>query len=267
MLGQPIADTRKIKQLVRRFPWLPWTFARIHIYPMLVRGKRVPMEARAFFGGVHGTADRLTDAATIGPDYDQSHARLHYNAVEGSILYALVDRGGSTVRSALDIGSGSGHWVDFLQRCFEPHLVMATDLSARSVGFLREKYAEDQRVRVEECDVVQGVPEGTFDVVTAIGVLFHIVDDAALVQALCNLRRVLSPDGVLLVGGYFGLTTRDIMFTRSGDQLAVTKRIRSRSWWRRNSRRAGLRVVQFIKTHNRRGFLFPENNLLVLTPE
>ena len=113
-------------------------------------------------------------------------------------------------------------------------------------------------------NIVDEEPAETFDVITAIGVLFHIVDDAMLNRALRNLKTALAPGGVILAGGHFGWVTREIMFIRSGAGLRVTKRIHSLRWWKKHARQAGLEVSQVIRTRNPRGFLVPENNILTL---
>lgn len=261
---KPISDTGKIKRIVRRFPWIPWTFLRIYVYPTLVRGQRSSFQAQAFFDDHYGQAAQLSDAATISPTYDPMHARLHYNAVEGSILRALVDRDPASIRTALDIGSGSGHWIDFLISVFDPERCVGTEFSTPSLEFLQEKYADDARIEILANDITKEPPTGEYDVISAIGVLFHIVGDGELLTALENLRSVLAPNGVILAGGHFGWLSRDIMFTRSETGILVTKRIRSLQWWRKRCANLDLRVSRVIRTKNPRGFLFPENNLLLI---
>lgn len=44
---------------------------------------------------------------------------------------------------------------------------------------------------------------GTFDLVTAIDVLYHIVDDGAFAAAVANLTRFVAPGGLLVVSDIF----------------------------------------------------------------
>ena len=78
-----------------------------------------------------------------------------------------------------------------------------------------------------------------FALVNAIGVMFHIVDDAAWERALRNVARHLEPGGRWIVGGQFGWVTANVQFhgcddfSSWGDAAArgprlVNKRIRSR---------------------------------------
>ena len=50
-----------------------------------------------------------------------------------------------------------------------------------------------------------GVIGGPVDYITAIGVMFHIVDDERWKRAVQNLAAVLKPDGVMFIGGDFDL--------------------------------------------------------------
>jgi SAM-dependent methyltransferase len=91
----------------------------------------------------------------------------------------------------LDFGCGTGAWLADLERFGK---VSAVDADASAVAFCRER----GRTEVQLVPPGAALPfaDGTFDLVTALDVIEHIDDDAA---ALAELRRVLRPEGLLLV--------------------------------------------------------------------
>ena len=138
----PISDTSSLKGLVRRLPWLPWGFLRIYVYPSLVRGQKAPFDAGSFFEQHYAEVTKrrpIDDAGTISRVYDPLHAQLHYNAVEASILRALVARPPDGIHSLLDVGSGSGHWLDFMMRVVHPARCVASEISPLAFRFPSEK--------------------------------------------------------------------------------------------------------------------------------
>jgi SAM-dependent methyltransferase len=127
-------------------------------------------------------------------------------------------------------------------------------------------------VTVVNADVCDPLPiEGSFDVVNAIGVMFHIVEDERWERAVANLAGRLAPDGVMIVGGQFGPVTHDVGFRRPrGDGSGagrggaeVLKRLRSRRRWQRCAAQAGLHQVRYVRTRKSREIDAPESNLLV----
>src|SRR5207237_8170227 len=138
---------------------------------------------------------------------------------------------------------------------------------------LRAKYAGIDGVAIEHGDISDPAfrLERKFDVVNAIGVVFHIVDDARWLQALVNLRKLLTHDGVLVVGGEFGWLTQHVQFHSSdafdsledmrrpfGAQVRINKRIRSLARWKKAARAAGLRVKLLVRTANVAEIVTPE---------
>jgi hypothetical protein len=112
-----------------------------------------------------------------------------------------------------------------------------------------------------------------FDVVNAIGVMFHIVDDGKWLRTIRWLADRMNPGGVLIVGGLFGPFTANVQFNpvrfdsreemeRGGGELACNKRVRSRRKWKRALKSCGFDRVTFRRTPVPRSVNTPENNLL-----
>jgi SAM-dependent methyltransferase len=104
----------------------------------------------------------------------------------------------------LDIGSGSGFYVDLWQS-FGVKSVTAFDLTTVAVEHLRVKFPD---VAAWEVDIGQPLPPGLagssqFNAVSAFDVLFHIVDDAAFARAITNISTLVAAGGYLLISDNF----------------------------------------------------------------
>ncbi len=100
----------------------------------------------------------------------------------------------------LDVGSGTGFYIDRWREAGVAS-VAALDLTEAAAGRLRERYPT---ITVVRADI--GAPlepalleaRGSFDIVSAMDVLFHIVDDDAFALALRNTRELLRPGGTFI---------------------------------------------------------------------
>jgi SAM-dependent methyltransferase len=183
----------------------------------------------------------------------------------------------------LDVGSGAGHWIDFGRDVLLASESIAVELTPTMASFLADKYAAHPAVRVFQSDV--SAPDftaeaigGRVDLVSAIGVMFHIVDDAHWQRALSNLAGVMKAGALLFAGGEFGVSTRNVQFHGRDDfaswrdydkagtdgEVRVNKRVRSLAAWHRAAADAGLEVVDLVRSDREPGFTTPENDVLVL---
>ena len=266
------------RNLLRFFPW---RFLKAYVYPLTVRGTKRPYEAARYFDSYYTAAgEDFSDRITIGPAISELHSRYHYNAVENSIIRGLL-RGPLPEHPAVfDLGSGAGHWIDFYRATFAASYVCGLEISKACADRLRAKYARTEGVAIVQGDIAERSfrLERKFDIVNAIGVVFHIVDDERWLQALVNMRKLLLDHGVMVVGGEFGLITQNVQFHASdhfdtleamrqsaaGGEVRVNKRIRSLRRWKRAARAAGLRVKALIRTPGAAEIVTPENHVLVL---
>jgi len=98
----------------------------------------------------------------------------------------------------LDVGSGTGFYIEqWLER--RPQCLVGSDLTDAAVHRLGQRFPH---VEFTRCDIGAPVPsslsERTFDVVTAMDVLFHITDDHRYESALANFRSLVKPGGILM---------------------------------------------------------------------
>ena len=100
-------------------------------------------------------------------------------------------------RDVLDVGSGTGFYIDLWQR-LGVRSVTGLDLTDAAVGRLRASFPDVPFRRGDISDDAGGLPPASFDVVSAMDVLFHIVDDSRFAAALKNVHDLLRPGGVFL---------------------------------------------------------------------
>jgi 2-polyprenyl-3-methyl-5-hydroxy-6-metoxy-1,4-benzoquinol methylase len=98
----------------------------------------------------------------------------------------------------LDIGSGTGFYVDLWRR-LGARSITGSDLTTVAVDKLGSTFPD---VRFRQLDIGGELPadlsRGSFDVVSAYDMFFHIVDDFRFDQAIGNLAALLRPKGLLM---------------------------------------------------------------------
>lgn len=258
-------------------------------------GAEAAYDARAYWASYYKAQlrGRPSDWITVGAG-TEIESRFHYNATENSIIRALLRRepvGGMTAavwrfvqerrgRRLLDIGSGTGHWIDFFRQSFHIAKVVGIELAPQMADYLREKYSGDAAVTIQALDVSDdrfALDGELFDLVSAIGVMFHIVDDDRWRRAVGNLAGTLQPGGLMIVGGDFGPETRNVQFhagdhfqswneqsDSSADKSKVNKRVRSLAEWHKAAVDHGLAIADLVRSDREPGIATPENDILVL---
>jgi SAM-dependent methyltransferase len=233
-------------------------------YRTNIRREVQPYDARTWWDTeffTRGISDRQTLSATKSP----LAAAYHYASVELLILRHLRLVGFKLqTASVCDLGSGSGHWIDFYLSLGASRCV-GIDVSQKSVSFLSERHASDDRVKVMpgRLHEVMRASNDQFELVNAIGVMFHLVDDEEWEETIRQVGRILRPGGLFVVGGHFGWL--DNLNVDYDPQNSATKRLRSASHWRRSLSQAGFGRVRIYRNS---AYLFidewiPENNIMI----
>ena len=211
----------------------------------------------------------VSDRQTISPKKSLISSKYHYCSVELQILKHFYNHNIETKGvSLLDIGSGSGHWIDFYQSLGFQKAV-GIDVSKFSVNHLRTKYPNNPNIRFYEgraIDILDQL-ESPFHIVNAIGVMFHIVNDSEWSGTINKLAGLIPKKGVFIAGGHFGmLNGLNVQIDRNGQ---INKRLRSKASWKKTLKRAGFSDV---KIYRNTAYLWindtlPENNILVATKQ
>lgn len=149
-----------------------------------------------YWGSLHAASD---DLGVVGyPTLPPAFNRHVYANAAAAVLRSL-HRAGVSVRGqrVLDVGSGTGFWVDLWLR-EGAATVAGADLVPEAVARLRTRYPDSTFVTADVAER-QPFPEETFDVVSAMSVLHHVVDEGRFQHALANLAAQLAAGGRIVV--------------------------------------------------------------------
>jgi SAM-dependent methyltransferase len=147
-----------------------------------------------------GTGFPQTSQLGFGKSFNRWTYRRRFRALDGALHALGISLKGMSV---CDVGIGGGMWVEYWAS--RGATAAGMDLAANAVDAMRSQYPD---LRVVQWDMTDPngppFPEGSFDVVAAFDNLFLVGDDEEVKQALTNLSRLLKPNGVVLISGYFG---------------------------------------------------------------
>lgn len=143
--------------------------------------------------------DRLTadyNEAGVGQvGVAASFNRVRYRAEQR--VAARMLRGAAPIGSVLDIGPGTGVWIEFWRRRGVPRIV-GMDLTAVAVRRLTEAFPYARFLQGDIADV-DAEQLGRFDAISVMSVLLHITDEQRFRTAVANLAALLAPHGALLI--------------------------------------------------------------------
>lgn len=102
----------------------------------------------------------------------------------------------------LDVGSGTGFYLESWQRLgvVAPE---GSDLTERATVELRARWPGLAIHRFDVAGAPASLPHAGYDAISAMDVLFHIVDDEGFRSALANLSSLLAPGGRLVFSENF----------------------------------------------------------------
>jgi SAM-dependent methyltransferase len=174
---------------------------------------------------------RGTGETVMSLAYNRACYALRAQVLARALAAERLDPAGRTV---LDVGCGSGFFTAwYLARGAR---VTGIDIAPTSVQRLSARHPD---ARFMLADVSETPVEGTFDIVNAFDVLYHIVDDTRWEAAVRHLARAVAPGGALLVTDAFA----------DMGALAGHNRMRPLARWRALLEPAGLAVRRPVPTH------------------
>jgi SAM-dependent methyltransferase len=146
----------------------------------------------------HGSALAAVGYAGLGEGFNrEAYRRLRLPA-----LRRLLRRNGLTPRSVLEAGVGTGAYAGVWEELGVAQWV-GLDISAVAVADLRARFPGGE-FHVLDLGTPGGtLQERTFDLVTAIDVLYHIVEDEPFARALTWLGERVNRRGALVVSDVF----------------------------------------------------------------
>jgi len=162
---------------------------------------RQPYDPETYWAERYRTID-ITKSGHI--DLPVAYNRWLYRRKKERLMQ-LLRRTGFDPRGAsvLDVAAGTGVYVEAWKALGVQRLV-GIDISAAATEALQSRFPE---YAFHKRDLAQpglaGVVGSGFSLVTAIDMLYHVVDDASFPVALANLHEVLAPGGHLAIHDVF----------------------------------------------------------------
>jgi SAM-dependent methyltransferase len=143
----------------------------------------------------HQAHDSLRGVGNIG--CSESYNRWLYRAKLSAFRReATLSVAHPAQAAVLDIGSGRGSILEQWAR-LGCRRIVGSDFAGPAVTNLRRRFPDMQVIELDIANSV--VPfEEEFDAVSAIDVLYHLMDEASFSQALQNVFRALRPGGVFI---------------------------------------------------------------------
>jgi SAM-dependent methyltransferase len=126
----------------------------------------------------------------------ESYNRWMY-AVRRRVFRDVVKGRVDSSASVLDVGTGTGFYVE-LWRELGVRQVTGSDLTAVAVEELGKRFPDSNFLALDLTEPLMR-EVGPFDAISAMDVLFHIVDDDGYAQAIKNLVTMLAPGGILVL--------------------------------------------------------------------
>lgn len=100
--------------------------------------------------------------------------------------------------AVLDVGSGTGFYIERWHE-LGAGSVTGSDITAVAVERLRAAHPGDEFVQLDIGDGIDQLKPGSFDIVSVMDVLFHIVEDDRYERAFQNLSQLLKQGGYLVL--------------------------------------------------------------------
>jgi SAM-dependent methyltransferase len=98
----------------------------------------------------------------------------------------------------LDVGSGTGFYLG-VWRDLGVTRIEGADLTDTATRRLRAAHSDTPIHQFDLGGDPSGLPDGEFDVISAMDVLFHIIDPVAYERAIMNLARLVRPGGQVVL--------------------------------------------------------------------
>ena len=159
------------------------------------------LDTVAYWNKRYNTVD-LTKSGHI--DLPAEYNAWLYRRKQDHVAKALATTGhGLRGNKLLEVAAGSGAWMDFWREQ-EVGEYLGIDLSERAIDNLKQRFPQHRFLQRDLNDPRLSDATGTeYDGVTAIDVLYHVLDDERFAAVLSDLASVLKPGGVLVIHEQF----------------------------------------------------------------
>jgi SAM-dependent methyltransferase len=158
----------------------------------------------------------------VAAEYDESlpqHVVEHLKARRERLARSLVSRG-----RLLDVGCGTGVFLESMSASYE---CVGVDVSVAMVDYARARGLDVAKAPADKLPF----ESDTFDLVTCVAVLHHLIDPALVDRSVREMVRVVRPGGAVMIwdhnplNPYWPLLMRRLPQDRGDERLVPAKRI------------------------------------------
>ena len=100
-------------------------------------------------------------------------------------------------KRVMDAGCGIGNFCELISK--DVDFILAVDLSPSNLKILKQRFAENQKVKIGQLDLdndIEVIRENKIDTIVCLDVLEHIKQDIVMLK---NFKKIIEPNGKLLV--------------------------------------------------------------------
>lgn len=131
----------------------------------------------------------------LGPSFNEWAYRLRRERFTSIVREQGLDLPACDV---LDIGSGTGFYLAIWEE-LGIRSVTGSDLTDAAVKQLQLRYPDMKLLQLDIAEpLTESLKPGSFDVVDAMDVLFHIIEDDRFANAIANIHSLLKPGGLFI---------------------------------------------------------------------
>lgn len=220
---------------------------------------------KSFWDNIHykNNENSIKHKDTIYHECPDKTAFFHYQTTS-NILYLILIKYKINLedKKILDIGSGSGYWIDLYSNLFNNINITGIDISKKISLILNKKYEKNININIFNNDILNMNTINKFYLINAIGVMFHIVDDKEFENSIKNISKILLKNGYLIIGGEFGCENEYLHFI--DENKNPIKKIRSLEFWKKILSKYKLIIKKKFLNKCRDFIPSPQNNILLI---
>ena len=169
-------------------------------------------EPKSYWERVHGR----NDLSAVGQVGLSAGLNAHLHEIQRRNALRFLNRHGVQPRDVYEAGAGRGDWFP-VWRAIGAQRIVAADLSDTAVRRLSNLADEAHQL---DLGAPGSEPEAQYDLVAAMYVLLHIVDDDRFRTALRYLANLVKPGGYLLLAEPILLTDRAWIRQQGAESVA-----------------------------------------------
>jgi SAM-dependent methyltransferase len=151
-------------------------------------------------------AERSDEFSAVGyPELGEGFNRATYELRLQALQRLLKRCGASQMTSLLEGGVGIGAYAPVWGK-LQVQRWVGLDISSTAIEKMSKKFPEGEFHKADLCEGAEidaALGDAQFDLVTAIDILYHIIDDGSFLNALSNLASRVRPTGHFVASDIF----------------------------------------------------------------